>query len=75
MMMVANIKKLLWYAYDLDQQGVPKSDIYMMAVFIAVVFARNLGYSKDQIYGEMLRQWKEIDNQLDENTMGTPIEE
>ena len=47
----------------------------MMGVFIAVVFARNLGLTKDDIYGEMLRQWKEIDNQLNEDTMGPAIDE
>mgnify|MGYP001384584294 FL=1 len=74
--MDANIKKLLWYAYDLDQQGEPASNIYMMGLFIAIVFARNLGYSKDRVYGELLRQWTEVDNQLNENTMGSnPIEE
>lgn len=73
--MEANIKKLLWYAYDLDQQGEPQSNIYMMGVFIAVVFARNLGKSKEDIYGEMLRQWTEIDSQLGENTMGNAIDE
>ena len=67
--MNANIKKLLWYAYDLDQQGEPASNIFMMGLFIAIVFARNLGYSKDRVYGELLRQWKEVDNQLGENTM------
>ena len=73
--MEANIKKLLWYAYDLDQQGEPQSNIYMMGVFIAVVFVRNLGKSKEDIYGEMLRQWTEIDSQLGENTMGNAIDE
>ena len=74
--MDANIKKLLWYAYDLDQQGEAASNIYMMGLFIAIVFARNLGYSKDRVYGELLRQWKEVDHQLGEDTMGiNPIEE
>ncbi len=73
--MTANIKKLLWYAYDLDAQGEPQSHIYMMGVFIAVVFARNLGKTKEDIYGEMLRQWTEIDSQLGENTMGNAIDE
>jgi hypothetical protein len=74
--MEANIKKLLWYAYDLDQQGESASSIFMMGIFIAIVFARNLGYSKDRVYGELLRQWKEVDNQLNEDTMGiNPIEE
>tara|TARA_R100000353_G_scaffold53106_1_gene42469 strand:- start:22456 stop:22680 length:225 start_codon:yes stop_codon:yes gene_type:complete len=74
--MEANIKKLLWYAYDLDQQGEPASNIFMMGIFIAIVFARNLGYSKDRVYGELLRQWKEVDNQLGEDTMGSnPIQE
>ena len=73
--MTANIKKLLWYAYDLDAQGEPQSNIYMMGVFIAVVFARNLGKTKEDIYGEMLRQWTEIDSQLGENTMGNAIDE
>jgi|TARA_R100000734_G_C3319158_1_gene114452 hypothetical protein len=74
-MFESNIKKLLWYAYDLDNQGEPQTNIYMMGVFIAVVFARNLGLTKDDIYGEMLRQWKEIDNQLNEDTMGPAIDE
>jgi hypothetical protein len=73
--MEANIRKLLWYAYDLDAQGEPQSNIFMMGVFIAVVFARNLGKSKEDIYGEMLRQWTEIDSQLGENTMGNAIDE
>lgn len=73
--MLPNIKSLLWHAYDLDKQGEPQSNIYMMGVFIAVIFARNLGITKDEIYGEMLRQWKEVDNQLNENTMGDAIEE
>jgi len=74
-MMESNIKKLLWYAYDLDQQGEPQSNIYMMGIFIAVVFARNLGLTKDDVYGELLRHWKEIDNQLNEDTMGNAIDE
>ena len=74
-MFESNIKKLLWYAYDLDNQGEPQSNIYMRGVFIAVVFARNLGLTKNDIYGEMIRQWKEIDNQLNEDTMGTAIDE
>jgi hypothetical protein len=74
-MFESNIKKLLWYAYDLDNQGEPQINIYMMGVFIAVVFARNLKLSKDEIYGEMLRQWTEIDNQLNEDTMGPAIDE
>ena len=75
MIMIPNIKSLLWHAYDLDKQGISQSNIYMMGVFIAVVFARNLGITKDEIYGEMMRQWKEIDNQLGENTMGHAIDE
>jgi len=74
-MLESNIKKLLWYAYDLDNQGEPQINIYMMGVFIAVVFARNLGLTKNDIYGEMIRQWKEIDNQLNEDTMGNAIDE
>lgn len=74
-MMESNIKKLLWYAYDLDQQGEPQSNIYLMGIFIAVVFARNLGLTKDDVYAEMLRHWKEIDNQLNEDTMGNAIDE
>ena len=69
--MDANVKKLLWYAYDLDQQGEPASKIYMMGIFIAIVFARNLGYSRDRVYGELLRQWKEVDNQLGEDSMAS----
>jgi len=74
-MMESNIKKLLWYAYDLDQQGEPQSNIYMMGIFIAVVFARNIGLTKDDVYGELLRHWKEIDKQLEEDTMGPAIDE
>ena len=66
-----DVKKLLWYAYDLDQSGEPASNIYMMAIFIAIVFARNLGYTKDRVYGELLRQWKEVDNQLGEDSMSS----
>mgnify|MGYP003133173888 FL=1 len=73
--MIPNIKQLLWHAYDLEYQGESQSNIYMMGIFIAVVFARNLGKTKDEIYGEMMRQWKEIDNQLGENTMGNAIDE
>lgn len=73
--MNSNIKKLLWFAYDLDNQGEPPSHIYMMGIFIAVVFARNLGLTKDDVYGELLRHWREIDTQLGEDTMGTAIDE
>tara|TARA_R100000149_G_C5841579_1_gene113412 strand:- start:290 stop:514 length:225 start_codon:yes stop_codon:yes gene_type:complete len=66
-----NIKKLLWHAYDLDQQGEPEPNIFMMGLFIAVVFARNLGYSRDRVYGELIRQWTEVDNQLGKDTMSS----
>ena len=68
--MEMNVKKLLWYAYDLDASGESKSNIYMMGIFISIVFARNLGISKDAVYGELLRQWMEVDKQLGETTVG-----
>tara|TARA_Y100001973_G_C5133606_1_gene299122 strand:+ start:568 stop:792 length:225 start_codon:yes stop_codon:yes gene_type:complete len=68
--MEPNVKKLLWFAYDLASSGESKSNIYMMGVFIAIVFARNLGLSKDAVYGELLRQWMEVDKQLGETTVG-----
>jgi hypothetical protein len=68
--MEPNVKKLLWFAYDLASSGESKSNIYMMGIFIAIVFARNLGLSKDAVYGELLRQWMEVDKQLGETTVG-----
>ena len=49
--MEMNVKKLLWYAYDLAASGESKSNIYMMGIFIEIVFARNLVISKDAVYG------------------------